>query len=192
MGEKSQQKKQFIVEKAREVFREKGYKKVTMKDVIEACDISRGGLYLYFASTKEIFQEVIKLEQEAGEDVFASEVNENSTPRDILRLFLVAQKKEILGNDGSMTTAIYEYCFEHHPKGEENFMYMQYTEAVKAIEQLIAMGVEEGEFYCEDPEAVAEHFMITFEGIKISKQAMDIKEEVVDRQIEYLMSYIEM
>ena len=49
MGEKSVQKKRYIVEKARDVFMEKGFKKVTMKDIVEACDISRGGLYLYFA-----------------------------------------------------------------------------------------------------------------------------------------------
>ena len=34
MGEKSVQKKRYIVEKAREVFVEKGFKKVTMKDLL--------------------------------------------------------------------------------------------------------------------------------------------------------------
>ena len=36
MGEKSVQKKRYIVEKARDVFMEKGFKKVTMKDIVEA------------------------------------------------------------------------------------------------------------------------------------------------------------
>ena len=44
MGEKSVQKRNYIIEKAREVFQEKGYMAVTMKDIVEACDISRGGL----------------------------------------------------------------------------------------------------------------------------------------------------
>lgn len=52
MGEKSTQKRQFILETAKKIFMEKGYKSVTMKDVVEACGISRGGLYLYFGSTK--------------------------------------------------------------------------------------------------------------------------------------------
>ena len=60
MGEKSVQKKRYIVEKAREVFVEKGFKKVTMKDIVEACDISRGGLYLYFENTSQIFMEVLR------------------------------------------------------------------------------------------------------------------------------------
>ena len=55
MGEKSVQKKKYILETARRVFVEKGFKKVTMKDIVEACGISRGGLYLYFDSTSQIF-----------------------------------------------------------------------------------------------------------------------------------------
>ena len=61
MGEKSVQKKRYILENARKVFMEKGFKKVTMKDIVEACEISRGGLYLYFESTNQIFLEVLKL-----------------------------------------------------------------------------------------------------------------------------------
>ena len=60
MGEKSVQKKRYIVEKARDVFMEKGFKKVTMKDIVEACDISRGGLYLYFENTSQLFMEVLR------------------------------------------------------------------------------------------------------------------------------------
>ena len=48
MSEKSVQKRNYIIEKAREVFSQKGYLTVTMKDIVEACEISRGGLYLYF------------------------------------------------------------------------------------------------------------------------------------------------
>jgi AcrR family transcriptional regulator len=46
MGEKSVQKRNYILETARKVFVEKGYKNVTMKDIVDACEISRGGLYL--------------------------------------------------------------------------------------------------------------------------------------------------
>ena len=57
MGEKSVQKKRYIVEKAREVFVEKGFKKVTMKDIVEACDISRGGKQI--RETVEMLYDII-------------------------------------------------------------------------------------------------------------------------------------
>ena len=73
MSDKSVQKRKFILETARNVFAEKGFRSVTMKDIVEACEISRGGLYLYFSSTEEIFLEVLSMEaQETDDTVVAS------------------------------------------------------------------------------------------------------------------------
>ena len=88
MGEKSVQKKRYILETARKVFVDKGFKRVTMKDIVDACDISRGGLYLYFDSTSQIFLEVIKMESEEADDVFSGKITEDATAADILILFL--------------------------------------------------------------------------------------------------------
>lgn len=87
MGEKSLLKKEYILQKAREVFAEKGYRAVTMKDVVDACQISRGGLYLYFDSTKELFLAVLKKESEEADDTFSREIREDATAADILTLF---------------------------------------------------------------------------------------------------------
>ena len=70
MGEKSLQKRQHILSCARKVFEEKGFKDVTMKDIVDACEISRGGLYLYFDSTRDIFLEVLKVESEETDNMF--------------------------------------------------------------------------------------------------------------------------
>lgn len=103
MGEKSVQKKKLILETARKVFMEKGFKKVTMKDIVEACGISRGGLYLYFDSTSQIFLEVMKLEREEADDVFSLSIKEDATAADILLLFLMEQKKELLRKNNTLT-----------------------------------------------------------------------------------------
>ena len=96
MGEKSAQKRKYILEKAREVFAEKGFKDVTMKDVVEACDISRGGLYLYFSSTEELFLAVLSDEvDEEDDETIINALNGDNTAGDMLALFLKEQKKEI-------------------------------------------------------------------------------------------------
>ena len=41
------------------MFAEKGFTKVTMKDICEACDLSRGGLYRHYGSTQEIFEAIL-------------------------------------------------------------------------------------------------------------------------------------
>lgn len=187
MGEKSQQKRKYILEKARGVFIEKGYRAVTMKDVIDACEISRGGLYLYFPSTKEIFLEVLKQENESADDVFSTRIKADSTPADILVLFFEAQKAELLNAKDNLSMAIYEYSFAHAPSAEDNFLHRQFEEAVEALTQLIEMGVEEGELYCEDTELAARQIMYTMEGLKAGVLTMKITEEEIDKQIAYLL-----
>ena len=43
MSEKTDKKRQLILDSAAKVFSDKGYKAVTMKDIVEASDISREG-----------------------------------------------------------------------------------------------------------------------------------------------------
>lgn len=187
MGEKSIQKRKFILETARKVFVEKGFKKVTMKDIVEACDISRGGLYLYFESTSQIFQEVMKLETQEADDLFSGRIKEDSTAADILFLFLSEQKKELLRKQDTLTQAIYEYYFENQIPRKENTLKKQFDSAVKIIEKLIALGVESGEFFCEDCAGCARNMMFVLEGLKISAQTIGVTSEMVDREIIYML-----
>lgn len=187
MGEKSVQKRRFILETARKVFVEKGFKKVTMKDIVEACEISRGGLYLYFDNTSQIFMEVMKLESEEADDVFSDSITEDATAADILVLFLQEQKKELLRKKNTLTQAVYEFYFENQPARKDNVLKKQFDSAVKIIEKLIEAGVENGEFYCEDCAGTARNIMFVLEGLKISAQTINITSDTVDREIVYIL-----
>lgn len=187
MSDKSAQKKRYILETARKVFMEKGFKDVTMKDVVEACEISRGGLYLYFPSTKELFLEVLKLEQLDADDVFSKSIPRGAGASDILALFLKEQKRELLGRKKSLTKASYEFFFDNRIPGKDNFMRRQFDAAVQVIQKLIEEGVRTGEFYCEDPRRAASNIMYVLEGLKIASQTRGITEAAVDREIMYVM-----
>ena len=92
MGEKSAQKRKYILEKARGVFSEKGYKNVTMKDIVDACDISRGGLYLYFSSIEELFLAVLaNTHEEDDDEAVAAALAGDASAGDMLALFLKEQ-----------------------------------------------------------------------------------------------------
>lgn len=187
MGEKSTQKKQYIVEVARSVFSEKGYKDVTMKDIVEACEISRGGLYLYFSSTKEIFEAVMQLEAEEADDVFTGNISDDATPADVFAIFLKEQKKEIISKKSQLTIAIYEYFFTYKvPKGK-NRLRTQFDIACKVLESLIISGVQSEEFYCEDPASMARNIMFQIEGMKICAQTIRISEKMVNDEMLFIM-----
>ena len=186
MGEKSVQKRQFIVEKARQVFADKGFKNVTMKDIIEACEISRGGLYLNFESTADVFRAVLEAESEL-EDSDQEEFPEEASASELLMFFLKAQKKEILRKKNSIAVATYEYFFEVKPSRKENLLRKQFSNGMEILTSLIESGVENEEFYCEDPEGQARNIMYVLEGLKICAQTMGISESMVDRELMYIM-----
>lgn len=188
MGEKSAQKRKYILETARRVFMDKGYKRVTMKDIVDACEISRGGLYLYFNSTAEIFLEVLKMETEEVDDVFSDSITEDATAADILALFLKEQKKELLRKKDTLTQATYEFYFENELPKKDNILKKQFDSAVKIMEKLIEAGVENGEFYCEDPMGTARNIMFVLEGLKINAQTIGITAETVDREFMYILT----
>ena len=184
MGEKSAQKRKYIVETARGVFVEKGYKDVTMKDIVDACKISRGGLYLYFASTEEIFMDVLKMEAEEADDVFAGKVREDASPSDILALFLKEQKKEILRSKKTLATAAYEYAFANP---QNNVLKKRFNDGVTMLEKLLRMGAENGEFYDVDTRIAAKNVMYVLEGLKIASVTMGVSGETVDNELYMIM-----
>ena len=182
MGEKSEKKKQYILDKAREVFSEKGFKDVTMKDIVDACDISRGGLYLYFSSTSELF-----LVHEDDEEAVGAALSGNASAGDMLALFLKEQKKEILRKKNNLTVATYEYFSVNKVSTKENPLKEKFDTAVRIVEKLIENGIDSGEFYCENPIGCARNLMYVVEGLKITANTIGITEEAIDRELMFVL-----
>ena len=189
MGEKSEQKREYILKQARKVFAEKGFRDVTMKDIVEACEISRGGLYLYFGSTEEIFREILLSELDAdGEDITGN-LTEDSTMADILMLFLKEQKKIILKKKQDITIATYEYLFAHKPeKKANNVVRSQFETGIMVLTKILEEGMERGELYCDNPKAEATNMMYVLEGMKICAKTFGLSESKVDQELLYLVS----
>ncbi|MCR5100778.1 MAG: TetR/AcrR family transcriptional regulator [Butyrivibrio sp.] len=185
---KSAQKRKYIIEKAREVFASKGYKTVTMKDIVDACDISRGGLYLYFGSTAEIFMAVLNSEVDEDDDEAIDRALKNdASAGDMLALFLKEQKKTILKKKNNLTFATYEYFSENRVSPADNPIRTQFETAVRIVERLIENGMESEEFYCEDPMGCARNLMYVIEGLKVTSSTMGITEEMIDRELMYVL-----
>lgn len=192
MGDKSLQKRKYIIERAREVFYINGYRAVTMKDIVEACGISRGGLYLHFASTKELFEAVLE-EEGADIDALLQDVQDQIfTPGERLLLYLDGQKKIILKKKASLAAAVYEYMFENKASEEDNLVKKQFDRSAAALEQLIEEGVEQEWMVCEDACEAACNILYTLEGLKALSLVSTVTAETVDKEIAYIMGILGM
>lgn len=192
MGDKSLQKKNLIVETAKEVFFKRGYRAVTMKEIVEACGISRGGLYLYFANTKELFEAVLEQENYTIQMVLESPVAKNANPGEILLLYLDEQKKDILKKKDNLAVAAYEYMFENKLSDSDMPIKKIFEENVTLLAKLIEDGVAQEWMVCENPSAAARNIIYTLEGMKVTSQTIGVSTNILDSQIEYIMGTLGM
>lgn len=190
MSEKTDLKRQLILESAVKVFSEKGYKTVTMKDIVEASDISRGGLYLYFASVEDIFLAVLEMKEKSADEEISGEVLENASGGEILLWFLKSQKKEILRKKDSLMLAKYEYAFSCADKRRVSFLKKEMDKAVLVLQNILERGTQSGEFACFDPKNEARDMMYAIEGMKLMSLTTGISEKKVDSEFLHMMERI--
>ena len=101
-GERTRTK---ILEKAADLFSEKGYTAVTMKDVCEATGLSRGGLYRYFGSTAEMMMLLMRAEQEHADRQAEREHGEHRSAVSMLDAFLMQHYHFMLSRRGRLDQA---------------------------------------------------------------------------------------
>ncbi len=182
MSEKSVLKKKLIVDTAKKIFIQKGFKTVSMKDIVEACDISRGGLYLYFSDTEEIFLEVLHQTEETPGVL--DQLTPDVSAVDVLALFFKEQKKNILQIRKTLAVAKMEYFSSH--KGAK-LLQKQFDADVKHLAELIDLGIENGEFDAVDSQAAAENIMYVLEGLRVVALTRRVSEETIDKELMILM-----
>ena len=78
--EYKEEAKNRILSAANQVFAEKGYRQATMDDVAKKIGVSKGALYLYFASKEELFEEICRTEPLALRDILYSSFSESKNP----------------------------------------------------------------------------------------------------------------
>jgi len=189
VSERADVKRQLILDKAAEVFAAKGYRSVTMKDIVEASGISRGGLYIYYDSTEQVFLDVVKSMDEAEEELAGSLSGrlKDASAAELLVWFLKEQKKEILKGKNSLSVAMYEYAFECKQEGRNSGAKHKFETATLVLEKILLKGDENGEFVCDDPKGIAANMMYAMEGMKVIARTVGITEKKVDKELVFMM-----
>ena len=72
-------KKEQILSSALTVMTSKGYFGSTMDDIVKESKMSKGAIYHYFSSKKEVYLDVIDYWERKYTDIMAEEVNKQKT-----------------------------------------------------------------------------------------------------------------
>ena len=163
-----------------------------MQDIIDECGISRGGIYLYYASVDEIFQEVIKQRNKERLSLISKAVQENAPFESVLAEYIALQKKRLLSIENSLFRSYCEYIFSK-PKGTvQAFRDAQLSHLRKSVMSILMLGVNQGVIRYNDIEEIrklADHIIVVIDGLSVlslGESHDDQIGETIDEQFEIL------
>lgn len=177
MSQKGEQTRRNIKEQAMKLFAQRGFKDVTMKDICDETQLSRGGLYLHYGSTRQIFAEIIDDLMGRQEDEFSEKISNNISAKTILTDVLERYAREMKDSQGALNVAIYEYFSSGNESGN-NALVKQYQKSRVMWRQLLEYGIKRGEFNAVDVDAVFDLIVFSYQGVRMYSTLMPIDETI--------------
>lgn len=177
-----------ILSAARRLFAESGFSAVTLKDVAEACGISRAGLYRHFSSTGEIFAEIIENEQKSALNALAAAREKNIPADRILENFLNIRIKSATDKIQCIDNAVSEFA-ANDPRGKE-LLVRRAEASIEILTDMINACNSENAFACADAPNAARHIIWMIEGMAKHNALIPITEADIAAQTEIIFSIL--
>jgi len=184
MAAKGHKTKQFIIENSINLFSEKGYTAVTMKDICERCQMSRGGVYRYFSSTKEIFIEMLDVDLEINRSVVEENIQKKVPAERIIDVYFRQEMESIFSDNNGLYFAIHEFAFAEPDQRES--LNQRVKDSINILKMILEHGQETQEFKMFDKEAVATHIIYFMDSLKTSSSIVTLSKEMLTKQINLL------
>ena len=174
MAAKGEKTREAILDASYALFARKGFKQVTMKDVCEAANMSRGGLYSHFSGTDLLFEALLgKITTEQSTDINAA-IDEGTSAVTILNRILKNMEEEMKHPEDSLSIAMYEYAetVDSHVMEDLN------RSGEKKWKRLIRYGIDRGEFLDVDVDGVVNMIMYSYQGVRMWSRIIPMKPKV--------------
>lgn len=189
MSKKGDLTKQSIKAKAIRLFAQKGFKDVTMKDICEVTELSRGGLYLHYSSTKQIFSDIIDDLMNAQSGEFSEKIEQGLSAKEILLQVLERYKNEMMDVGGSLSVAIYEF-FSSETSKQNNALFQQYQKSYFMWKRLLEYGISRREFNTVDIDAIFDLIVFSYQGVRMYSTLMTIDERTPNHIISLIKTLL--
>ena len=179
-----------ILDAARHVFCRKGFLAVTMQDIIDECGISRGGIYIYYASVDEIFLEVMKQRNKEKISDINKAVHDHEPFDAVLESYMARQKNRLLNFENSLFRAYCEYIFSKPKAAVDAFRDMQLSHLRSSVMSILRLGVSQGIIRNDNISRLADHFIVTIDGLSVLALGNALPEETINQQFAILNEMI--
>ncbi len=151
--------RQRILQTAGELFSQKGYSAISMREIARTCGVSKPAIYHYFTSKKQLYVEVLRQEVDRFLEALSETVSQPGTVTERLELVvrrylgLLTQRlsllRLVLRDMGVVETYVQEVLSERRDT------------LIRPIRKLLEEGIERGEFRPVNPTLAALSLMGT-------------------------------
>lgn len=146
--EHREQRKQLILQAAKEAFISKGFNATTIQDIINHSGVSRGGVYTYYQNTEDIFIDLLR--KRDLEDVLDVDqlYRDGMTSLQAITYVLAQIEEGIQLQKDPLVPAIYEYYFTKGRGTKKHLLLLEsrIEQAEKSLVQILQKGIDEQEF----------------------------------------------
>ncbi|WP_428232123.1 TetR/AcrR family transcriptional regulator [Flavobacterium sp.] len=163
--------KQYILDTAFKLFLKKTFKEVTMKEIVEATDLSKGAFYHYFSSKEQLFREIVETYY-LTQMLIGYEQFDQSSLRAFYNDYLnhVDTKENALANEGDTNANYFSLVFEAirlFPETKVKFAENNALE-IKIWSNVIARAKKNGEIKSEmSDENIAQLFLFSVDATSL-------------------------
>ena len=188
--ENQNDKKDLIMASALRVMTKKGYYGSTIDDIVSESKMSKGAIYHYYKSKKEVYLELIVYLESKYTDMFAS-VNKESTSAKKLKKLFTIWSDQLEKEPGFFQSFSIFQSMSRHDKDFKQAMQRMYNRFQKFIELIIIEGIESKEFKKIDPKTSALSLILNLDGISwfslFESKNLDAK-SYIDQMSDYILN----
>ena len=183
-------KKDLIMASALRVMTKKGYYGSTMDDIVLDSKMSKGAIYHYYKSKKEVYLELIVYLESKYTDMFAT-VNKESTSAKKLKKLFTIWSDQLEKEPGFFQSFSIFQSMSRHDKDFKQAMQRMYNRFQKFIELIIIEGIKSKEFKKIDPKTSALSLILNLDGISwfslFESKNLDAK-SYIDQMSDYILN----
>lgn len=172
-----------VLNKAIDLFWDKGYNGCSMQDIVEGIGLSRSSIYETFGDKRQLFLEALKRYQRTNIEAMEKNVNTASDVREVLiQIF-----ESIL--PGTVNCSLEKGCFMVNSAIELAAHDPEIAAIVKEnqreVEDILCKAIEKGQHAGQvttdlDARAIARFFYTSFSGIRVTARAGSDRKELED------------
>lgn len=185
--EHMEQRRAEILKAAEKVFIEYGYERATMKHIMDAANVSRGGLYQYFSNKEAVFETILEEGLSLELDETLEMLKENATSYwDMLMKTIFGEGGEPDDEMDPLAPAKLEYfIIGRNDEHRRAYGKTRYNNGLSIYANIINDGQRNGEFSTRfDHEIVARSIIAFIDGLAVedamlSREDLKIKEQSI-------------